>query len=500
MQRVVNEFLVRLSYGVRPGLVNDEGKYGVVEALARAYERARNALEYRADHLVRRAAIERILKRYLVFERDGKLLCRHLMTELSWAKYVSATELSRVDTAEVARILTKYVNVIDERKVPMEWAMGVASAEVEELLNIDVDYWQFTNFTFQVIKQKVKIEADNLDLLIFAAVERIYAQSDDQRASYHILRLLNKDWSSADLHTAYELWSEIRKHKRLPMISTYVRRQMAPLLLLRDMYFANPTGFKSLFLDRDSFEDEAKRVLNIQMGLMSKRVSTAATRSIVYVFLTKMLFGMGVEVPADIWLYGRVAKVPLIINLLAPASLMWISTWRIKLPGFAQRKKLTERTWKIVSEFENLAKEEDYLRDLPGRRTSVWYGLFSGIYFLCFVAVFWLIFFGLGKIGFSLASRGVFVFFVCIVAFFAHRIGQTAKIYSWDEGRHRSSLWDVVWLPILTAGSKFSQGLGKLNFLDFAFDFILEAPFKLILRFLDNWVQFLGSKKEEVAG
>jgi hypothetical protein len=55
----------------------------------------------------------------------------------------------------------------------------------------------------------------------------------------------------------------------------------------------------------------------------------------------------------------------------------------------------------------------------------------------------------------------------------------------------------MVSLPILTIGSYLSQGLSKLNFLGFVFDFILEAPFKLILGFVDDWVQFLSVKKEE---
>ena len=88
-----------------------------------------------------------------------------------------------------------------------------------------------------------------------------------------------------------------------------------------------------------------------------------------------------------------------------------------------------------------------------------------------------------------------------MIAFFAHRIQQTAGIYRVKrQEKLRSSLWDMVWLPILTAGSILSQALQRLNFLAFAFDFILEAPFKVILGFLDSWVQFLGAKKEEVVG
>ena len=42
-----------------------------VSALASLYEKARNAVEFRAEHLVRRAAIERILKRRIMLGETG---------------------------------------------------------------------------------------------------------------------------------------------------------------------------------------------------------------------------------------------------------------------------------------------------------------------------------------------------------------------------------------------------------------------------------------------
>ena len=61
-----------------------------VGKLAQVYETARNALEYRAQHLVRRAAIERILKRELVFSSGSKRISEILVQELRWARYTSA--------------------------------------------------------------------------------------------------------------------------------------------------------------------------------------------------------------------------------------------------------------------------------------------------------------------------------------------------------------------------------------------------------------------------
>lgn len=500
MKDVRSEFLKRLSFGRKVDLTEDEVGRGVVETLARVYEKARNALEYRADHLVRRAAIERILKRYYIFDKNPNALARHLMTELSWARYVSAAEMAGVDSGKLSEVLAKYVDAISNTNVSIEWAIGVASAQIEEILNIDDDYRQFTSFAFQVIRQKIKPDVDDLDLLVVMAVEKVYAQSDEQRRAYHVLTILNKNWQSADLAETWRLIETAKKNPYLAKIENFSRIQMPPLLLLRDIYFANPSNFRDLISEKHDFEMVAKKVLESQMSLMSKRIATAATRSIVYVFLTKMIFGIAVEVPVDLLFSGSVAKWPLLVNLFVPVSLMWATTWKIKLPGIEERRKLVERTWKIVDDFSNLGNEMDNLNLTTRKSMSVWYFLFSGLYLLSFGLVFWAIFYGLGKFGFNFVSRLIFVFFVCVVAFFSNRISQTAKIYRWIGSDKRSSLLDIVWLPILTVGSKLSQGLSRLNFLAFAFDFVLEAPFKLILRFLDNWVQFLHTKKEEVSG
>ena len=58
----------------------------------------------------------------------------------------------------------------------------------------------------------------------------------------------------------------------------------------------------------------------------------------------------------------------------------------------------------------------------------------------------------------------------------------------------------MLMLPIVTVGSWLSRGVAKLNFLVFVFDFVLEAPFKMILRVMDNWFDFLSRKRDEVVG
>jgi hypothetical protein len=73
------------------GSVGDNIKVSqVLGPLAFFYERVRNALDYKGEHLVRRNAIERILRRQ-IWERksyDPADLAGTLIKELIWARYL----------------------------------------------------------------------------------------------------------------------------------------------------------------------------------------------------------------------------------------------------------------------------------------------------------------------------------------------------------------------------------------------------------------------------
>lgn len=498
MNKALIALTSRLTFGGVKFAAAEEAGYGFVETLAQVYERARNALEYRADNLVRRAAIERILKRRALLNRDPKSLAEKLLIELKWAKYLSIEEVKAAKKQELEKILEKYMVQV-QSAVPAEWVIKIASSEIEELFNLNTDYKQFTFFAFQVIRQKINIVDENLDLLTYFAVDKVYGGSDDEQIAYHILSLAGKNVTKEKFEEAWKLFNLARHHKDLPKMIKFTRRQMPPLVLLRDIYFYEPAKFKEAVGSEEKFKGEAKEVLENQIGQMSGRIATAGIRSVLYVFLTKMILAFGLEVPSEIFFYGRLNKLPLVLNLIFPPFLMWTTTMFIHVPSEKEKTDLITRTWYILTNFDSLRAEEDGLKEAEeGESTSFGYMIFSILYWVFFVGVFAAIIFVLGRIGYTPFSEVIFLFFLTIIAFFAYRISQITKIYSWKNiGEERTSIMDIVSLPILAIGSRLSQGLSKLNFLAFAFDFILEAPFKLILGFVDDWVHFLSVKKEE---
>src|SRR6266436_2619100 len=59
----------------------------LVAELATWYEKLRTAMDYRADEVLLRSAIERILKRRLILGGSGKTVAAPLIRELVWARY-----------------------------------------------------------------------------------------------------------------------------------------------------------------------------------------------------------------------------------------------------------------------------------------------------------------------------------------------------------------------------------------------------------------------------
>jgi len=96
--------------------VTSKGDSGVsvsrtVSALASLYEKARNAVEFRAEHLVRRAAIERILKRRIMLGENAHMIAENLAIELMWAKYIDSSLVNDTISKELENIISRYLYI-----------------------------------------------------------------------------------------------------------------------------------------------------------------------------------------------------------------------------------------------------------------------------------------------------------------------------------------------------------------------------------------------------
>ena len=60
------------------------------------------------------------------------------------------------------------------------------------------------------------------------------------------------------------------------------------------------------------------------------------------------------------------------------------------------------------------------------------------------------------------------------------------------------SIASFLFLPVLSLGKILSSQIAKINFLMLFFDTLIEAPFKVIIDIIEEWVKFIKARKDEI--
>ena len=124
---------------------------------------------------------------------------------------------------------------------------------------------------------------------------------------------------------------------------------------------------------------------------------------------------------------------------------------------------------------------------------------FAFLYLFLFLVSFGILVFLLVKLQFSIVGILLFLFFLTLVSYFGLRIRHNAlrwRVKTDDEGL-LPMLWGVFTLPIVRVGRWLSRTFAAINIFVFFLDFIIEAPFKLLLSISDAFTTFLREKRDE---
>lgn len=491
-----------------------------VSTLAVLYEKARNAVEFRAEHLVRRAAIERILKRRIMLDGKSGNIAENLVVELLWARYIDSSLIDEAKVSEIQKIINRYITLRHHLfqgnshigGISWDMVLGLASSEIDEVIVSPKKREALINFFYQAILGQIRVSGHDeryVNMQTYIAVERAYAQSDDALISFHLLKLIVPEWSSLEADQIPKQLAALTQNLQLisqslhdPLgepLQRFVRKHTAPYLLLRDFFFETGSKAGEIISDTVQLEQRLAQIAASRYQEIGAKVRRAVVRSIIYIFLTKMLFALALEAPFDIFITKRLAFLPLTINTLFPPVLLFLVAGLISVPGPENTQRLIERIKKILYQFDALKNETDIFLPKPQSRRPLLTAVFSFLYLLTFLISFGLISLFLTKLHFNIASQIIFVFFVTLVSFFAYRIRASAKEYEMVERQgFLEPLVDFFFLPILRAGHVLSREIARLNIFIFLFDFILEAPLKVIFEVAEEWIRFVRTKKEEI--
>ena len=94
----------------------------------------------------------------------------------------------------------------------------------------------------------------------------------------------------------------------------------------------------------------------------------------------------------------------------------------------------------------------------------------------------------------------IFLFFLAFVSFFSIVVTKGVKELMIIERKENllSFLVDLFYMPIIIAGKWLSSSFSKINIFIFIFDFILEAPFKILVEIAEDWTKYVRERRENM--
>ena len=520
---------------------HDERKIAVnpiVTKFASWYERLRNAMEFREDEVILRATIERILKRRLLLGGNGKSTAEPLVKELLWARYLPDNEIaeSKVNQVEesIDLHLSLRLSVLSEHRMPdnliNDWIYDLMSSDIQYILNPKREKEVIANFMFQVLKDDVSIVDDSdetKDAQVFMAIRKAYARDDLAFLRYHLFRQYFGKLTGKTLEPTIKKFAsgykEIMKQLDYPgkeRIYTYVKRRTAAFFILEDVLLSHRDNLSELIEKPEEPIQQVPTAAAVEPAVpveepvtlekavleacdkrykgIASRVRTAIIRSVIFILLTKLAFAFVVEGTYERIVYGKILWGSIIVNTTIPPLLMVIVGLLIRTPGIENSRLILKYINQLLYQ-DNPQLGDRLSMAIKKEKDSTAHLIFNLLWLISFVLSFGAMVLILSRLHFNIMSQFIFVFFLTIVSFLAYRISLLANVYRVGEKQGLGTLLvDFFFMPVIRVGRKLTQSISQVNIFLYFFDFFIEAPFKLLFAFFDQWFYFLHRKTEEM--
>ena len=490
----------------------------VVAELASWYEKFRTAMEYREDEVILRAAIERILKRRVLLGGSAENVAAPLIRELIWARYFPDSTISESVVARVSAAIDLYLNLEQEinnehhmnRSEVNEWIYQLLSSKIEDILKPSPEKEIMCNFMFTVFKNRVNILDDSeeaRDVQVFIAVRRAYANEDVAILRFALFtqyfgQLNNKNLEKVarNFLAGFHKINDYLKYAPRDKILNYIKNQTIPFAILSDVLMKNKGRNYTLFSDQDQLNLEIVNVCNSRYAIVVKKVGRAILRSVIFILFTKAVFAFFIESTIDRLLLGRVVWSSITLNTLTPPLLMALVGFFIETPNRDNSLKIMQKINSILFDENPNLNPPLNIKKKSSKSDPILKVLFILLWLLTFALSLGAVIFVLTKLRISPVSQAIFIFFLAIVSFLSYRIQRTANMYILKDTKEGlgSLVFDFFFMPFIYSGRRLTTAISQLNIILFVFDYIIEAPFKGIVSFFEQWLLFLRTQREKL--
>lgn len=492
----------------------------VASRLATLYEKLRQVIDYQEEHLLRKNAIERMLKRRLLLAAEPKGIGQPLVLELIRGGYFPNDRIPETKINEVESVLEKYVFLlenIDNRLGASEknqlslWLQGLCACELEETLSPPIKERAILDFAVETMQDRIKIKngasEEEKNIQIFIACQKSVLRSDQTLISFNLLKYHLPRWHliqkeelkklSAEIFFLKEKIEEELKNPLGKKISQKIAQHSAPFLIIHDAVSQNPAEAKKSFEAPELAEQKLLSAYGQRHKSCKEKMQRSAKRSVISIFLSKIVLALIIEIPFDLYVAKNFFLPALGINFLAPPALMFLIVFSHKVPSDENAAKIVMEAIKATRVLE---KPEIYTITSPKKRglaLNVFLNLFFiAVSFLIFLAVVFLLL----KINFSFLSIAIFFIFVCLIAFSGMKTEQWAKELKVGEEKEGLIVFltDLFFLPFVRMGKWLSGQIQRYNLFILILNLFFEAPIQTFFEFVESWRGYIKEKKEEI--
>ncbi len=540
LTKLVQDYLVEyrlgLEYEDKP-VVNPIQVDELASKLAKLYEKARRIIDWKEENLVRRTAIERILKRTLLSELSGigfsggldaEKMTEPLVMEMIRSGYFGNGHISKNKIPVAKASLAKYIYILNnspytqkqslkiKEKVNFyDWVLEIAACELEEILEPAFKENGLMNLMTSCVYQRLHIKPDDRltdqDKLIqtYIAVHRTLFALDEPIILYNLIKFRYPRWFDDDPEFLQHFTQNITEIKQIltndlehpdgPEFFKVCERYDAAYLVLGDVMKEieeEPEEIESTLKNKEKLNQVIETVYGRRIKTLKKRLFRSAIYSTLSIFAAGIVSFIIFEGPVAKLVHGEFSWFALLVDLGVPSALMFLLVVIIKPPKKENLLRVKEEVAKILYPLD---EEEEYELHLGEKKKTIFTYIFSAISLAAGAVSAYAIFWVFKVAGVPWTSLYVDTINVAMVIFAAMIIRHKAKEMTIEErGSLITSIVDLFSLPLAKVGQWFANAWKEYNILSVFFTALVDTPFSVILGVIEDWRSFLRDKRSEI--
>ncbi|MBP6041553.1 hypothetical protein KA529_00845 [Candidatus Saccharibacteria bacterium] len=475
------------------------------------YERFRNTVQYREQHLFLRNAIARFLVRNWRLLGKTQNIGESLIAELVKTRYIENDYVSQETLLLIDSLLFDYQKLLDalhDRRILNNSVeneiIEIASCEIDRLVVDRSREEAYVHFVFHQFLPRLdpvfyeEHSHQDVQFTLFGVIHRLLMKSDAARIRYYIFYSMLPNWrqSIPEAANSYQAFSKASQQSIRGSlersISRVLRRKMAPFRLLFDVLrkYEAPS---STLTNREVLEEQLTYAATATYQRTTVKLRRSIVRAIIFIFITKLSLALLIELPYDLIVHGAIDWLPLALNIIFPPLFMILISLGIKRPKIRNTTVLVQQIFQILQASPESQKPIKP-RDNSGNQ------LFALLYSIMFAISISMLTIWLVLLGFNLVSGFLFFIFFSTVSFFGMKITSMTREYTVVSEKTSiiSLLFDIFYTPFVRVGQWLSDSYARFNFFAISLDILVELPFKSILTLVEGWAKYLRERQDDL--